>query len=846
MRDAPEKFSLTDEAIAALLEAVSDEPEKLHRLEERLVRDREQAARRAALEQRIAKLRARNTTLRDVARPSPPPKPHSPAPSSVTAGCTSSGSVSPTLPDTPDEFDEATIRLDTAPVPATWGRQLSVFCYRGPTVKGMVSSVIDGGVLYRILTDGGDWAFYNDSRYYSVEVRYRIAAGSVIQPGPSVVATARGAAAQELAMQLGPEETRVLLSGRVVDFESLCSATLLPKRAATEEEEAALCAEPQQYWEALATSYPRADEARRRKHPPAQLLAHCVSKGLRFVDPQFPPSHASLYRDGADSFYLAPLHWHLPTGYLPNDEAVRREVRLFRGPALQAGSLRTGQLFPNHLLLAATAGLACRWPRALRRLFFHPQGSRQARRERAVGAHHVELCAGGWWRPWHVDEFLPASAHCPEFGHNADDLRVLWFSLLEKACAKALGSYAAMLEAPLEHYVAALTGGPCMMLRELWPTREDLRGTTGKASRFFSSMTRLLRGRPGPMPSVVCWLRPYSLTTARTQERRDRLEELYGNVGIHPSVPTVVLGLETLSGGQCLVRLRQTAERRCTTEEWLRLWRDVGKSWVDEVGDLVFGMDEAVGETVWMELQDLPQYFQGGCVAPVTTGWASVKVQGRFTERQPSVVLQVTVTVPTRLLVSVTQGDLEGPTTPLQTSSTGRRFSVGPTAGRALAGLSCLVYSKDIGEGAHFVGGNSEAPDAFELAQKPHFVYERDVTAGHVLDPREGPYYVAACAHATSPDVPFTITAQLSPVEARGHAAPPGKAEGGGTATVRFLTAKAGTPVFHNLALPVLRPGALEGSAVPLNYQSCPAVQPRVHYGTGIAVTLGLDGTHVN
>ncbi|KAG5471580.1 hypothetical protein LSCM4_03128 [Leishmania orientalis] len=853
-----ETFQLNPESVAALRAAVAESSTKLQRLDERLARSREHAARRSELEQRIARLHARIATLRQVAVPAASPSfseeagapSHSNLPtfSSTPPACTVSrhascgtSGVSPRgSSSASDELDDTTIQPDSLRVPATWGQGTSLFRYCGPSVKGVVSLVIDEGVLYRIATDGGDWAFYNDTRCYTVQVRYRVAAGSTATPGLSVTVAERGAD-QELSMEVGPEETKVLLTGRVVGFENLCKAAMLPRRVATKQEDEALCAEPQQHWGVLITSYPDAAAPDRCSVSTPHLIAHCAEKQIRFVDLHFFPSHACLYRDGRDSFYVPPLHWRLPLSYLPQDDRVYREVRLFRGPTLSPNSLRTGRLLPNYHFLSVAVGLAYCWPKALRRLFIHPHGAQQGKRDRSVGAYHVGLYKGGWWQPWVLDEFFPASARCPEFSHSADDLRVLWMPLLEKACAKSLGSYAAMLDAPLEYFVCALTGGPCTMLREIWPARKDIRDSTTKAARFFALMKRLLRQRAADMPSVVCWLRPYSLSTARTEEKADRLAVLYGDIGLDPDVATVVQGLETLGDGHCVARLRQTAERRRPAEAWLGLWRREGKEWVDEVSDLVFAMEETAGDTVWMALEDLPEYFQGGCVAPLTNDWGAVKVQGRFAQRQPSVVLQVTVTAPTRLLVSVTQREMDDAGLPMPKLQR-ERGSVG--ASQAVAGLSCLLYTKGSDGCTNFLGSSGDAPDAFDLAPEPRFSYEREVSARHLLDPCQGPYYVAPLVHAPSPDVAYTITAQLVVAEAPLYAPSPATPERG-TATVRFMTAKRGDALFANETVPILRESSMEVCATSMNYQSYSPKQLRIHHGAGVAVTLRLSGSDV-
>jgi hypothetical protein len=898
-----QKFELNAEGLAALRAALADDPAKLKRLEERLVRNAEQAARRTALERRIAQLKSRNAALRAAAQPPAPAPPtaladvfpdstaasvtsstspgntesprdsthtrfasdrttRGPSPSSpattpttvphapITAAPSAAVSVASPPPLVVDEFDEKTINKDSPPVPDTWGRQKSVFRYVGPAVKGMVSSVIPDGVLYRIVTDKGEWAFYNDTRYYVAEVRYRLLGGSSVTPGPTVTVTPVGAD-QELRMEVGPEETKVLLKGKVIDFENLSAAALLPKRAATATEESLLSKEPQTDWKVIAAAYPPAAGGGGRSAMDAEvLLTYCIEQHTRFVDPVFFPHHASLYRHGVDDFFVAPLHWRSPFTYLPDDENVRREVRLFRGACLDPDGLHAGHIFPDNAFLACVSGLVCHWPQQLRSVFLHPSGAVEGRRERAVGAYRVSLCRSGWWESVVVDSFLPASSTCPEFSHCANDLRLLWLPLLQKACAKLWNSYAASLNAPLESLVSLLTGGPCCTLRELWPSRDDLRANTEKATRFFAALKKVLR-EPSPSSSAyqtgttyLCWLRPYSLTTARSQDTRDKLEKLYSDVGLAPGVATVVLGLETLEDGQCVVRLRQTAKTKRAAEDWLSVWRSANKSWVDSASDLVFALGNVEG-TVWMALEDVPQYFQSGYLTPLTADWASVKVRGIFAGHRPSLALQLEITAPTRVLVTVTQaetdaeaGSTRGATTAIASPPfTSQHSSAAVKTDGVLAGLSCLAFAKGPDDALRFVGSNNDTFDVFDVAATtPHYTYERDVTVGMLLDPRNGPYICVPCLHVNSADVSYTMTV---------HAQADASVTKGGTSAsanllVRFVEVKPDATLFQSLASPTLRQTSIAPFSSPLEHQVRPLTSQRIVSGVGSSVSLAL------
>ncbi|KPA73946.1 putative calpain-like cysteine peptidase putativecysteine peptidase Clan CA family C2 [Leptomonas pyrrhocoris] len=874
-------YELNAETVAALRAAVAADPAKLQRLEERLVRSGEQAARRTALERKVALLRSRNALLRAAAQP--PAGSTGGINESATASVTSSTShgntvsafdstltrgLSPPSPATAsavvahsvnaDEFDESSINRAAPPVPDTWGSQRSVFRYTGPSVKGMVSAVMQDGMLYRVITDKGEWAFYNDTRYYVVQVRYRLLGGSAVTPGPSVTVAAAGVD-EELSMELGPEETKVLLKGKVVDFENLSTAALLPKRAATAEEEHLLCQEPRNAWKAIAAAYPPAAAASggdasgssdRSTINVEELLAYCIEHHLRFVDPTFFACHASLYRHNIDEFFIVPLHWRSPSAYLPDDDKVRREVRLFRGPDFNVDGLNAGHFFPDGEFLSCVSGLACRCPEQLRKLFLHPSSAEEGRRERAVGAFRVSLCRSGWWESVVVDSFLPASSTCPEFSHCADDLRLLWLPLLQKACAKLCRSYAASLNVPMEGLVGRLTGDPCCTLRELWPSRDDLRSNTTKAVRFFSTLKKLLRG-PSPSPSTslaglayLCWLRPYSLTTARSRDTRDKLEKLYRDVGLRPGTAAVVLGLETLEDGQCMVRLRQTAAEKKPVEAWLVVWRSAKKPWVDSVSDFVFALGDAEG-TVWMALEDIPQYFQSGYLTPLTSDWAAVKARGCFANERPSLALQVTAAVPTRVLVTVTQAETEasrrtkGSITSATFSSSsnyGEKSEMVKTAS-VLAGLSCLAFSKGTADALRFVGLNSDTADVFELSTAaPRFAYERDVSVGLLLDPHRGPYYFIPCLHANAADVPYTVTvqAQVEFLARKGGAAQEAKL------SVGFVKVNPDAALFQNAAKPTLRQSSITPWTSPLTHQVRPPHNGRITIGEGTSVNLSV------
>ncbi|EPY36766.1 calpain-like cysteine peptidase [Angomonas deanei] len=503
-------------------------------------------------------------------------------------------------------------------------------------MKGMISSVLEEK-LYRILTDKGEWAFYNDSLYYQVHVTYELSKESTITPGPISKITVQQNGAMEVSLVLYPEETAILFSGTVKNFENKSKAILLP---ATYQSPSNVLVETQE--KRRLNIKLEAKNAGLEELSTEQAVQLCVQQNLPFVDEQFPPDVTSLFRDKVDSV-VPPLLWRTFRDYLPSE--AHAQARLFCGD-ITPFRVEMGKGLENTNIISAIQ-IAAEFPEVIRRLFLHPDGAKAGKLERAFNAFRVQLCKNGWWTNVVVDGYVPAAAHCPEFARIKDDLRCLWLPFLEKSLAKLYGSYSALLVAPSETGLSNLTGTPHTPLTSFWPKQATNAAEVQKLAqliqRQFANGGQLM-------------LTAFPLSTANTKEKKDRLEAAYKQLGLVPGFSVCVLGVHEIAG-TLLVRIRENGSPDCGKRNWLKVWYGAKKPWVDDVEKEIFARGEE--GVLWMEIGDLPQYFKGGFFFyPQLNDWSTVRVQGVLTEGVPSVCMKVSVKEKLQGVLCVTQPDL--------------------------------------------------------------------------------------------------------------------------------------------------------------------------------------------
>ena len=162
-----------------------------------------------------------------------------------------------------------------------------------------------------------------------------------------------------------------------------------------------------------------------------------------FVDAEFPPSDVSLWGKGVRRCFEQ-LEWMRPQEFC--------SAKLFDGPLSAPKpcgihSLRQGLL--SDCYLVAAIALLARQASLLSRLFvaYEPED----------GWLTVRLFFNGKWEEITLDTFLPCYQRRPAFAHSDEEL---YGCFLEKACAKAYGSYAALIGGHIDEALWDLTGLP--------------------------------------------------------------------------------------------------------------------------------------------------------------------------------------------------------------------------------------------------------------------------------------------------------------------------------------------------------------------------------------------------
>lgn len=200
-----------------------------------------------------------------------------------------------------------------------------------------------------------------------------------------------------------------------------------------------------------------------RSSKAAELLKVCLARQIKFADPEFRPQFQSLFKgcpDLAERYPWRELQWARALDVLGEEE-----FSLFNDILPQ--NIIQGNL-ENDYMLCALAALAER-PALIRRLF-------DSDRPNSEGLYSVWLNISGMWQQVVIDDFFPIDIHgnACEFAFTRTKEDEVWPLVLEKAYAKAYGSYDLISAGDVMHTLRDLTGAPYEILENIGADSEEL------------------------------------------------------------------------------------------------------------------------------------------------------------------------------------------------------------------------------------------------------------------------------------------------------------------------------------------------------------------------------------
>ena len=620
----------------------------------------------------------------------------------------------------------------------------------------------DGGAMMAEGEDGDEyWYFYNDTTDYEMQVLLKFAPGSTMKLGvpedihgksaegkASLVVPAGGG--QHITLAIFPNQTRLACVGK----HQGCSSQFTGK---------ALTEEYHKMHAAITDKLVQPEIAAVRELCPKYVLddevvSICLRTGTKFVDLSFPPIYNSIYRDGIDTNFICPYPWRRPSDALPKEHA--HESRLFVG-GIDPADIDQGVL-GNCWFLAAIACLA-EFPDKIMDIFRHPVSAKIGQKERKIGAYRITLNINGWWKVILVDDFLPMSVVRSSFARTREDPRELWVSLLEKAYAKARGSYANIIGGDALEALEDLTGFPVNRFDTEW---EDAVAAKDGGVAFAQNLVKFDK------QNYLVVLNTPGYDPRHSEGLNDEQQEAkYKAAGLalgHAYTVMKTVFVEKLN--LYLLNIRNPWGDGI---EWTGDWSDSSAKWKQhpDVRDEL-GFVSAKDSQFWMSWKDVREHFCGGGVCFTKFGWHDYRVQGEFELGGiPSVVFEIRCTKKVEVFFTLSQTD--------------ERQNVGLPDSESGYGAIMLSVSRTKNGSVQEVHLSSTL-DVDQPAAKYQFNYARDVGVQYTLDPANGPFFVIPRVHETDTKRPYVL-GMISNVSV------------GPNLSVKFVKILPENPVFKNM-----------------------------------------------
>ncbi|CAG9329557.1 unnamed protein product [Blepharisma stoltei] len=324
-----------------------------------------------------------------------------------------------------------------------------------------------------------------------------------------------------------------------------------------------------------------------------------TQKGTNFLDIEFPPLDASIYREVDKEPFDQLVHWRRPNEFFIVDYGEGlKDPRIF-SEEIEPYDVRQGQL-GDSWFMSALASLAER-PALIERLFITKQVN-------SIGIYRIKLCKNGEWVTVTIDDYFPCFPMGQPIFSRANG-NELWVLILEKAYAKLHGHYYLLKGGFANEGLIDLTGCP-----------------TAQFHFHDEDIQKLIE-------SGQFWLmikdfdeEGYILSASTQGEERWNEVNFLGTLeaGLLPGHAYTILSIKEAQGN-LLINLRNPWGKI----DWNGDWSDGSAEWTAAMKRELNPVFDEDNGNFWMNFDDFIQHFSTLNVCRVKN-WDEVRIKGKF------------------------------------------------------------------------------------------------------------------------------------------------------------------------------------------------------------------------
>ncbi len=349
-----------------------------------------------------------------------------------------------------------------------------------------------------------------------------------------------------------------------------------------------------------------------------KLMLYCDQNSILFVDSKFPPEKKSLVSNSSNTDYQGQfdaIAWKRSTELFGEGQ-----FKMYQG--ISPCDIRQGAL-GNCYFLCSLSSLA-EQPDLIKRLFVSQDVNE-------YGAYAVWLNVNGAWKMFILDDYFPSSNDNGPFelAFSKTDHKELWVILLEKAYAKAYGSYWDIIGGDPVHALRDLTGAPYDRIENL----KD-QDTAWERLKSYNVQNFI----------ITC----FTKSTKRTEEKIE--------IGIVSGHAYSILDLREIVDSQGQLRRIVQLRNPWGSFEWKGDFSDNSPLWTPTARqDLnVQISDDGI---FWMPFSQMPEFFEGIGILKTQPGYVGNSVYVQRSKFVDLHVVRLTVRSKTNISLSIDQTD---------------------------------------------------------------------------------------------------------------------------------------------------------------------------------------------